>query len=177
MSCYLISCHCYIWNKPITANITDVFRTLNSLHILDWNVWMDWLKLIIHLDGQGLSVSNHSAQLNHRLHLRDSVLNALVNHTLPEKKRKKKTQKENLNLTILKCHCMSVCHTVYKPSFLHIFIWISSKTHLTRLPSWGMETNSPFSTSMRSSAFYVNCLGEVGAFLQKLKGVFQDNGG
>lgn len=48
---------------------------------------MDWVKLMIHLDGQGLSVSNHSAQLNHRLHLTDSILNALVNQTLPEKQK------------------------------------------------------------------------------------------
>lgn len=50
---------------------------------------MDWVKLMIHLDGQGLPVSDHSAQLNHRLHLRDSTLDALVNHTLPEKQKHK----------------------------------------------------------------------------------------
>lgn len=46
---------------------------------------MDWVKLMVHLDGQGLPVSDHSAELDHRLHLRDGALNALVNHTLPEK--------------------------------------------------------------------------------------------
>lgn len=40
---------------------------------------------MIHLDGKGFPVSNHSAQLNHRLHLRDRALNALVNQTLPER--------------------------------------------------------------------------------------------
>lgn len=48
---------------------------------------MDWLKPMTHLDGQRLSVSDHSAQLDHRLHLRDSTLNALVNHTLPGKQK------------------------------------------------------------------------------------------
>lgn len=42
---------------------------------------------MIHLDGQGLPVPDHSAKLNHRLHLADSALNALVNQTLPEKQK------------------------------------------------------------------------------------------
>lgn len=45
----------------------------------------EWIKLMIHLDGQSLPVSDHSAELNHRLHLRDCALNALVNQILPEK--------------------------------------------------------------------------------------------
>lgn len=48
---------------------------------------MYWVMLMIHLDRQGLPVSDHSAQLNHRLHLGDGILNALVNHTLPEKQK------------------------------------------------------------------------------------------
>lgn len=42
---------------------------------------------MIHLDRQGLPVSDNSAKLNHRLHLGDSALNALVNQTLSEKQK------------------------------------------------------------------------------------------
>lgn len=42
---------------------------------------------MIYLHRQGLPVSDHSPQLDHRLHLRDGVLNALVNQTLPVKQK------------------------------------------------------------------------------------------
>lgn len=48
------------------------------------------VKVITYLDGQGLPVSNHSAQLDHRLHLRHSTLDALVNQALSEKKKQNK---------------------------------------------------------------------------------------
>lgn len=48
------------------------------------------VKVITDLDGQGLPVSNHSAQLDHRLHLRHSTLDALVNQALSEKKKQNK---------------------------------------------------------------------------------------
>lgn len=48
------------------------------------------VKVITCLDGHGLPVSNHSAQLDHRLHLRHSTLDALVNQTLSEKKKHNK---------------------------------------------------------------------------------------
>lgn len=48
------------------------------------------VKVITCLDGHGLPVSNHSAQLDHRLHLRHSTLDALVNQTLSENKKQKK---------------------------------------------------------------------------------------
>lgn len=48
------------------------------------------VKVITYLDGQGLPVSNHSAQLDHRLHLTHGTLDALVNQTLSEKKKQNK---------------------------------------------------------------------------------------
>lgn len=39
--------------------------------------------VMVYLNGQGLPISDHSAQLNHRLHLRDGTLDALVDQTLP----------------------------------------------------------------------------------------------
>lgn len=44
---------------------------------------------MVYLDGQGLPVSDHSSQLNHRLHLRDGTLNTFVNQTLSVKQPKK----------------------------------------------------------------------------------------
>lgn len=44
--------------------------------------------MVIYLDRQGLPVSDHSAQLNHRLHPRDGAFNALVNQILPVKTEK-----------------------------------------------------------------------------------------
>lgn len=54
--------------------------------------------MITYLDGHGLSVSNHSAQLDHRLHLRNSVLDALVNQMVSEKN----IQNKNIDVSPLK---------------------------------------------------------------------------
>lgn len=51
---------------------------------------MDGVKALTHLDGQGLPLSDHSAQLNHGLHLGDGALDALVNQTFPEEEKTKK---------------------------------------------------------------------------------------
>lgn len=48
-----------------------------------------YIVFMIYLDWQGLPVSDHSAQLNHRLHLRDGALDAFVNQILPVRKDKK----------------------------------------------------------------------------------------
>lgn len=56
------------------------------------------VKVTTYLDGHGLPVSNHSAQLDHRLHLRHSTLDALVNQTLSEKKK----QNKNIHMRPLK---------------------------------------------------------------------------
>lgn len=48
------------------------------------------VRVITYLDGHGLPVSNHSAQLDHRLHLGHSALDALVNQTLSVKKQQNK---------------------------------------------------------------------------------------
>lgn len=49
------------------------------------------VKVITCLDWHSLPVSNYSAQLDHRLHLRHSTLDALVNQTLSEKKKQNRT--------------------------------------------------------------------------------------
>lgn len=43
---------------------------------------------LTHLDGQGLPLSDDSTQLNHRLHLGNRALDALINQTFPGRKYK-----------------------------------------------------------------------------------------
>ena len=102
---------CNVNIHRLNVTIEDlVFYTFSQLYLMYWSVQVNWVRLMIYLDGQCLPVSDHSSQLDHRLHLRDSVLNALVNQTLPVNQRDEQRNPEYYHSqhVLLKCQSMSV---------------------------------------------------------------------